>query len=82
MTKFFEINDDANENNAVNNNINNNKAITNKSFKYKAKLIENTPNNNNISDAEVLVPLKYLSKFWRYLSLPLINCKMELDLPW
>ena len=30
--------------------------------------------------AEVVVPLKYLSNFWRSLDLPLINCEIELDL--
>ena len=40
------------------------------------------PNNNNILDAEVVVPLKYLSNFWRSLDLPLINCEIELDLSW
>ena len=53
-----EINDDANENNAACNNINNNKTITSKSFEYKTKVIGRTPNNNNILDAEVVVPLK------------------------
>ena len=52
-----EINDDANENNLDNNRINNNKTITSKSFEYKTKLIGSTPNNNNILDAEVVVPL-------------------------
>ena len=46
---------------------------------YQTKLIGNTPDNNNILEAEVVVPLKYLSNFWRSLDLPLINCEMELD---
>ena len=46
-----EINDDSNENNAVNISINNNKTITSKYFEYKTKLIGSTPNNNNILDA-------------------------------
>ena len=54
---------DANENNATNNRINDNKTIASKSFEYKTKLKESTPNNNNILDAEVFVPLKYLSIF-------------------
>ena len=29
-----------------------------------------------------VVPLKYLSNFWRSLDLPLINCEIELDLKW
>ena len=31
---------------------------------------------------EVTIPLKYLSNFWRFLDLPLINCEIELDLSW
>ena len=38
------------------------------------------PNNNNILDAEVVVPLKYLSNLQRSLDLPLINCETEIDL--
>ena len=77
-----EINDKANENNAANNKINNHKTITSKSFEYKTKLIGSTSNDNNTLDAEVVVPLKYLSNFWRSLDLPLINCETELDLSW
>ena len=40
------------------------------------------PNNNNILDAKVFVPLKRLSKFWIYLNLPFINFETELDLSW
>ena len=29
-----------------------------------------------------LFPLEYLRNFWRFLHLPLINCKRELDLTW
>ena len=66
-----EVDDDANENDAANNRINKNKTTTSKSFEYKTKLIGNMPNNNNIFDAEVVVPLKYLSNFWRSLDLTL-----------
>ena len=66
-----EVDDDANENDAANNRINKNKTTTSKSFEYKTKLIGNMPNNNNILDAEVVVPLKYLSNFWRSLDLTL-----------
>ena len=76
-----EINYSANENNDANNyRINNNKSTTSKSFEYKTKIIRRTPNDNNVLDAEVVVPLKYLSNFWRSLDLPLINCQIELDL--
>ena len=33
-------------------------------------------------NATIPVPLKYLSKFWRSLEIPLINCKIELKLKW
>ena len=29
-----------------------------------------------------MVPLKYLSNFWRTLEIPLINCEIELILDW
>ena len=66
----YEINDAANKNNDANNKRINNK--TSKSFKYKTK-IRRTPADNNTLNAEVVVPLKYLSNFWRCLNLPLIN---------
>ena len=51
-------------------------------LKFKTKIIGSTLNDNNTLDAKLVVPLKYLSNFWRSLDLPLINCEMELDLPW
>ena len=33
-------------------------------------------------NAEVTIPIKYLSKFWSFLDLPLIHFKKELDLSW
>ena len=53
------MNDNTTENNADNFRINNKKIITTKSFKYKTKIIGSTPNDNNILDAEIVVPLKY-----------------------
>ena len=67
-------------NNDQSNKINNNKAIASKSFEYKTKIIERTPDANNTLNAEVVAPLKYLNNFWRFLDLPLISCEVELDL--
>ena len=56
-----------------------------KSFKYKAKLLGNTEAdrvNAILKNAEIAVPLKYLSNFWRSLEMSLINCKVELKLKW
>ena len=35
------------------------------SFKSKIKITGKTPNNDNEKDVEIMVPLKYLSNFWR-----------------
>ena len=51
------------------------------SFKIQEKLTGRT-GNNGIKDVEITVPLKYLSNFWRTLEIPLINCKINLDLNW
>ena len=76
-----EINDDVNENDD-NNKMNNSKTMTSKSFEYKTKLVERTPTINNMLDAENVIPLKYLSNFWRSLDLSLIYCEIKLDLSW
>ena len=34
------------------------------------------------NDVEIVVPLKYLSKFWRTLDIQLINCEVSLCLTW
>ena len=44
------------------------------SSKPKIKIAGETPNNDNEKDVEIMVPLKYLSNFWRTLEMPLINC--------
>ena len=63
------MNDDANENNDTGNHTkNNNKTTTSKYF--------------NIRHAEFFVSLKCFISSWRSLDLPLINCKIELDLSW
>ena len=77
-----EVNDDTNENNAALNKINNNQKIASKSFKYKTTLIGSTRNNNNILEAEVIVPLKYLSNFWRFVDLSWVNSEIKLNLSW
>ena len=33
-------------------------------------------------NVKIVVPLKYLSNFWRSLEMPLINCKVEFSLKW
>ena len=50
------------------------------SFKYKIKITGKTPVDDNTKDVKIAVPLKYLSKCWRTLEMPLISCKINLIL--
>ena len=52
------------------------------SFKSKTKITGKPPNDGNEKDVEIMVPLKYLSNFWRTLEMPLINCEVSLMLTW
>ena len=58
------------------------------SLKYKIKLLGNTTevagNAAGVRrlNVKVVVPLKYLSNFFRSLEMPLINCKIKLNLTW
>ena len=49
---------------------------TSSSFKCKSSLIANR------NGVKIAVLLKFLSNFWRFLEMPLINCKVELSLTW
>ena len=53
------------------------------SFKYKVKIMGNTPADGNTKMIvllkyliKIIVPLNYLSNFWRTHEMPLINCKV------
>ena len=52
------------------------------SFKSKVKITGKTPADGNTKDVEIIVPLKYLSNFWRSLEMSLINCEVYLILTW
>ena len=52
------------------------------SFKSKIKITGKTAGNGNEKYVEIIVPLKYLSSFWRTLEMPLINCEVSLILTW
>ena len=51
------------------------------SFNFKLKITGKT-GNGGTKDVEIMVPLKYLSNFWRTLEMPLINCEVNLILTW
>ena len=38
--------------------------------------------NSFIKETKIVIPLNYLSNFWRSLEMPLINCKFHLELNW
>ena len=58
------------------------------SLKYKIKLLGNVTEVAGDAagvrrlNVKVVVPLKYLSNFFRSLEMPLINCKIKLSLTW
>ena len=54
---------------------------TTDSFKFKVKIPGQTEDDGT-KDVEIMVPLKYLSNFWRTLEMPLINCEVNLILTW
>ena len=51
------------------------------SLVYKSKLIKGT-DNNNVNNVKLVVPLKYVSNFFRSLEMLLVNCKIDLELTW
>ena len=54
------------------------------SFKYKPSFFKplTAADNGVFKDVKTAVPLKYLSNFWRSLEMPLIICKIHLELNW
>ena len=52
------------------------------SFESKVKITGNKPADGNTKGVEIIVPLKYLSNFWRTFEMPLINCEVNLILIW
>ena len=60
---------------------NSNVANNTTSLVYKSKLIKGT-DDNNVNNVKLVVPLKYVSNFFRSLELPLVNCKIDLELTW
>ena len=60
----------------------NDNIVQSESFKSNIKITGKNPAGGNTKDVEIIVPLKYLSNFWKTLEIPLINCKVELMLIW
>ena len=46
------------------------------SFKSKIKITGKTPAAGNTKDVDIIVPLEYLSNFWKTFEMPLINCEV------
>ena len=49
---------------------------------YKVKITGKTPDDRNMKNIEIIVPIEYLSNFWRTLEMSLINCEVNLKLTW
>ena len=54
---------------------------TTDAFNFKVKLTGQIEDDGT-KDVEIMVPLKYLSNFWRTLEMSLINCEVNLILTW
>ena len=52
------------------------------SFKSKVQITGSTSAMGNTKDVKIIVPLKYLSNFWRTPEMLLINCEVNLILTW
>ena len=54
------------------------------SFKYNSSFFKplTAADNGVFKDVEIAVSLKYLSNFQKSLEMPLINCKIRLELNW
>ena len=72
---------------------NNDSRVNSDTFRYKNKITgstynvaagaeDYTANKNGTNDTKLAIPLKYLGNFWRALNLPLISCKVSLELKW
>ena len=68
--------------------VNNNNAVVNftennltDSFNFKVKMTGQIEDDGTKA-VEIMVPLKYLSNFWRTLEMTLINCEINLILTW
>ena len=50
------------------------------SLNFKSRIISKTNDDGDTENVEIMVPLEYLSNFWKTLEMPLINCEVELIL--
>ena len=72
------LNTAADNNNAI---VNFNGANATDSFNFKVKMTGQTEDDGTKS-VEIMIPLKYLSNFWRTPEMPLIKCEINLILTW
>ena len=93
-----ELSDDTNDNNNLSKNVINSESfkyktsITGSTYNVDAKITNSESNQVNNPDydadrsgkneVEIIVPLKYLSNFWRASKMLLVNCEVSLVLTW
>ena len=82
--KWIELYDQSESNYNPNKDESSNPFFSNSdSFKYKTSTVGKAPDDNDsLTNANAVIPLKHLSKFWRALNILLINCEEELVLTW
>ena len=76
LWQYFKDIPAVDNNNAIVNFAENNLTV---SFNFKRKITGQTKDDGT-KNVEIVVPLKYLSNFWRTLEMPLINCEINLIL--
>ena len=52
------------------------------SFKFKSRILGRPAANEVLRNAKIVAPLKNLSNFFRFLEMPLINCKIHFEFSW
>ena len=52
------------------------------SFEYKSNILGNPAADRILKNAKIVVSLRHLSNFWRSLEIPLINCKIHIEVNW
>ena len=76
LWKYYREQPSLNDDDVINNFLGNSA-----SFKFKQKITDKT-GADGTKNIEIMVPLKYLSSFWRAPEMPLINCDVNLILTW
>ena len=60
----------------------NDNIVYSKLLKFKVNITRKSHADSNTKNVKIAVPLKYLSKFWKTIEIPLITCELSIILIW